>query len=243
MVRAFDTTSWSLVLSAKDGGTGVSRAALDMLCRVYWPPLYAHILRRGYAREDAQDLTQEFFSRLLEYDFLRRVQPERGRFRTFLLASLGHFLADEWERKQTQRRGGGCAILSLDFEDAEERLRLQAHPDLDPRRQYDRQWARTLLGTVMARLEGEFADAGKLALFEELRPCLLGRGETIPYRMLGERVGLSEGALKVTVYRLRQRYAILLREEVARTVEDIADVDEELRYLIEVMGDSAATDM
>ncbi|MCC6489211.1 MAG: hypothetical protein IT364_17050 [Candidatus Hydrogenedentes bacterium] len=140
------------MLLAKDGGSGGSREALDALCRVYWSPLYAHIRRRGYAPEDAQDLTQEFFSRLLEYDFLERVDRERGRFRTFLLASLDHFLANEWKREHRQRRGGGTVTVSLDFAEVEERLRLQPNPDLDPRRQYDRQWARTLLDTVMAEL-------------------------------------------------------------------------------------------
>ena len=241
MVGTFDTTSWSVVLSAKDGGSGVSRAALDALCRAYWPPLYAQIRRRGYSREDAEDLTQEFFTRLLEYDFLRRVERERGRFRTFLLASLDHFLADQRKWAHRQRRGGGCETLSLDFAEAEERLHVQARPDLDPRCQYDRQWAQTLLATVSGRLQREFAAAGKADLFEELRPCLVAGRETGPYRELEERFGVSAGTLKVAAHRLRRRYAQLLREEVARTVEDAAEVDEELRYLIEMLGDSAGS--
>ena len=239
MAGAFDTTSWSMVLSAKGGGSGTSREALDALCRVYWPPLYAHMRRKGHSEEDARDLTQEFFSRLLEHDFLGHVDRDRGRFRTFLLASLDHFLVNEWKREHTQRRGGGTVTLSMDFEAAEERLDLQAGRSLDPRLQFDRQWARTLLDRVMARLGGEFAAAGKSALFEQLESCLTAQREAIPYRILSERVSMSEGALKVAVHRLRRRYAMLLREEIARTVEREADVDEELRYLIKVMGTPA----
>lgn len=243
MAGAFDTTAWSVVLSARDGDSGASRAALEALCRVYWPPLYAYIRRRGYSREDARDLTQGFFARLLEYDFLEHVERERGRFRTFLLAYLDHFLANEWRREHAQRRGGNGITLTLDCPDAEERLHLEAGPSLDPCRQYDRQWAQTLLGAAMARLGQEYADGGKAALFEGLRPRLLAGCETPGYRELGERLGLSEGALKVAVHRLRRRYAALLREEVARTVEDPADVDAELRYLIEVMGAPTGSDV
>lgn len=241
MAAAFETTSWSTVLTAKEGDAAAARKALNALCRAYWPPLYAHVRRRGYCVQDAQDLTQEFFARLLECDFVARVDRNRGRFRTFLLASLDHFLASEWNREHTQRRGGASVTFSLDFLEAEGRLQLQASSELDPRRQYDRQWAQALLETVMARLGHEFAQAGKAALFEELRPCLSAPREALPYSALGERVGLTPGAVKQAVHRLRRRFALLLEEEAARTVASAAEVDEELRYLAEVIGPAAAS--
>lgn len=237
----FVTTRWSVVLAAAEKGGGAADAggALAELCRAYWFPLYAFIRRRGYSPHDAEDLTQAFFARFLEKNGLASVNPEKGRFRAFLLASLKHFLANEWDRSQTQKRGGGDPVLALDALTAEDRYRLEPADALSPERLYERQWALTLLAQVLGRLEAEHAAAGKGALFADMKGFLTGEGSPDSYSTIGGRHGLSEGAFKVTVHRLRKRYRELLREEIARTVadpDDPAETADELRRLFAAFG-------
>ena len=226
--REFHTTRWSIVHSAQGEGSGV-RDALAKLCHAYWFPLYAFVRRQGMSSHDAQDLTQEFFARLLEKGWLAGVDRERGRFRSWLRASMKHFLANEWTRTRTQKRGGGATLFSFDELDAESRLRHEPATD-SPEQIYDRRWAMTLLEQVMARLRTEMAGAGKLAHFEALKFCLTG--EKSGYAEVGARLGMSEGAVKVAVHRLRERYRALLRAEIAETVATAEEIEDELRALL-----------
>lgn len=227
----FVTTRWTLVLSAGRKSSPQSDRALGELCQMYWYPLYAYVRRRGYAKEDAEDLTQAFFERLLAKNYLEGLRAERGRFRAFLLASLKHFLANEWDRAQRQKRGGGVLHLSLDWQDAEARYDLDP-PDLaSPDRLYDRAWALALLERVVVRLREECVGEGRAAFFEAVKECLTGGDAAVSYREAAERLQSSEGALRVAVHRLRKRYRDLLREEIAQTLEDPAQVPEELRSL------------
>jgi RNA polymerase sigma-70 factor (ECF subfamily) len=211
-------------------------AALDKLCRIYWYPLYAYVRRAGHNPEDAQDLTQEFFARLLEKKYLQLADRERGRFRSFLLKSLQHFLVNEWVRGQAQKRGGGQKVFSLD-EEAAERSYLQLPADqLAPESLYDRRWAMTLLERAMERLGGDYAAGGKQELFEQLKGLLLTEGSGESYRQLADSLDLSDGAVKVAVHRLRQRFRDAVRTEIAQTVATSAEVDEELRFLMSVMS-------
>ncbi len=230
--REFHTTQWSVVVSARGDRSG-ARVALEKLCQAYWYPLYAFVRRQGLSGHDAQDLTQEFFARLLEKDWLAGVDRERGRFRSWLLAALKHFLANEWTRNRTQKRGGDAVLFSFDELDAESRLRHEPATD-SPEQIYDRRWAMTLLEQVMARLRTEMAGAGKLGHFEALKFCLAG--EKSGYAEVGGRLGMSEGAVKVAVHRLRERYRALLRAEIAETVATEEDLDDELRALLAALG-------
>jgi len=230
--RDFRTTHWSVVLCARDDRSG-ARAALERLCRTYWPPLYAYVRRSGMNLHDAQDLTQEFFARLLEKDWLEGVDRERGRFRSWLLAAMKHFLANEWKRGRRLKRGGAAAFCSLDEHDAEARLLHEPATD-SPEKVYERRWAMTLLDQVMARLRTEMAGAGKLAHFEALKFCLAG--EKNAYADVGAQLGISEGAVKIAVYRLRERYRALLRAEIAETVAAEEDIEDELRSLFAALG-------
>jgi len=229
----FATTRWSVVLAAAEtgGASGDAGTALAELCRLYWFPLYAFVRRRGHSPHDAEDLTQAFFVRFLEKNGLAAVNPDKGRFRSFLLASLKHFLANEWDRGQAQKRGGGESVLELDALTAEERYRLEPADALSPERLYERQWALSLLAQVLDRLEAEHAAAGKGVRFAEMKGFLTGEGTPDSYSTIGGRHGLSEGAFKVAVHRLRKRYRELLREEIARTVADPAETADELRRL------------
>ncbi|HEY9173427.1 MAG TPA: sigma-70 family RNA polymerase sigma factor [Verrucomicrobiae bacterium] len=233
---AFVTTQWSAVLSAGRRDTAQSRSALEQLCRNYWPPLYAYVRRLGHSPHDAQDLTQEFFARLLENRMVARADPERGRFRSFLLASLKNFLSHEWEKARAQKRGGRSQILSLDLDTAESRCVQPAAPGSSPDQAYDRQWALALLDLVLRRLRKEYADCGRDDLFLALKESLSGGRSEIPYRELGARLALSEGAVKVAAHRLRQRYRELLREEIAQTVAGPEEVEAELRQLFVALG-------
>ena len=232
----FVTTHWSVVLAAGAPASPQAAAALERLCRAYWYPLYAFVRRRGYGPEDAQDLTQAFFAHLLRKDFLRGVGPERGRFRSFLLACLKHFLADEWEKSRAAKRGGGCPELLPDLERAEERYHLEARVEANAESLYERRWALDLLDRVLSRLRREAVDSGKEAVFDQLQSCLLGERPTETYAQLGGRLRMSETAVKVTVYRLRQRYRKLLRDEIAQTVAHPDEVETEIRYLFEVVS-------
>ena len=232
----FATTHWSVVLAAEQQESPQAADALETLCRTYWYPLYAFVRRQGSRPEDAQDLTQGFFAHLLRKDFLSGVGPEKGRFRSFLLACLKHFLADEWEKARAAKRGGARPELVLNLEQAEERYQLEARVEATAENLYDRRWALDLLDRVLDRLRHEAVASGKGTVFDHLRGCLLGERPAETYAQLGAKLSLSEAAVKVTVHRLRQRYRELLREEIAHTVARPEDVNEEMRYLFEVVS-------
>lgn len=233
---AFADTRWSMVLRAGRNDTPRARAALATLCGNYWFPLYAHVRRRYHSAHDAQDLTQAFFARLLENRTLAAADPRRGRFRSFLLSSLNHFLADEWDRGRAQKRGGGRELVPLDFAAAEERFASSASDGLSPDQAFDRQWALALLDTVIGRLEVEYRAEEKSALFTALKQTLTGARESQPYAALAAKLGLSEGAVKTSVFRLRQRYRELLQAEIADTVATPGDEKEEMAYLLKALG-------
>ena len=227
----FATTHWSVVLQARRQESPQAAQALEQLCRTYWYPLYAYVRRKGYGPTDAQDLTQEFFARLLRGNFLNTVEQRKGRFRSFLVASLEHFLVKEWVRASRQKRGGGQSILSLDEAGAESRYALEPADKLSAQKLYERRWAMTLLDQAMKRLGEECRANGKTQLFEHVKNMLSGDAQEGGYRESGAGLGMSEGAFRVAVHRLRQRYGILLREEIAQTVATEAEVDEEVRCL------------
>ena len=229
----FPSTQWSIVLAARRrDATEPARAALAALCEAYWYPLYAYVRRRGCDADAARDLTQGFFARLLEKEGPLDVRPELGRFRSYLLGALKHYLVNEWDRARAAKRGGGLTVASLDFEAGESRYRLEPTHDLTPERVYERRWALTLLEGVLCRLEAESGAAGKRKVFLRLRPFLTGDGERGSYRRLARELSMSEAALKVAVHRLRRRYRELLRAEIAETVARPEDVDDELRHLL-----------
>jgi RNA polymerase sigma factor (sigma-70 family) len=231
----FATTHWSVVLAAANEETPGATAALERLCRTYWYPLYAYVRREGHSPADAQDLTQEFFARLLARNSLSQVAPEKGKFRSFLLAVLRHFLSDQRDRVRAAKRGGGMEILSLDAQEAEDRYRLEPVERLDAEKIYERRWAMTLLEQAVNRLREELAAAGKAELFERLQSFVAGDREVTCIEVATE-LGLSESAVKSAVHRLRQRYRELVREEIAHTVADPAEIDAEICYLIQVMS-------
>jgi len=210
-------------------------AALETLCRWYWYPLYAFVRRQGHEVHDAEDLTQEFLARFLAKEYVERADPARGRFRNFLLACLKHFLAEQWRQAGRLKRGGGQAVISWDSLTAEERYQSEPADPLTPEKVYDRRWALTLLEQALARLGEEQSAAGKAEVFGPLKDYLWGEGSGAGYAEVAARLGMTEGALKVTVHRLRQRYRELLREEVAHTVAAVHEIDEELRYLVAVI--------
>jgi RNA polymerase sigma-70 factor (ECF subfamily) len=201
------------------------------LCRTYWYPLYTFVRRQGHDPHCAQDLTQEFFARLLTKDYLAGVKREKGRFRSFLLATLKHFLADEWDRSRRIKRGGGKTPISLDDTTAEARYGLEPSHDLSPDRMYERRWATTLLEQVLSRLETQFTAAGNGPLFDALQEYLAKEAKATPYAETAAKLGMTEGAVRVAVHRLRQRYREILRAEIAHTVADPAQIDDELRHL------------
>ena len=226
-----------MVLLAGQTQAPQADAALESLCRTYWNPLYAYVRRQGHNPHDAQDLTQEFFARLLGKKYLALATRERGRFRSFLLKSLKHFLINEWARGQSQKRGGGREIFSLDDEAAERSYLLQPAADqLAPEILYDKLWAMTLLERAIERLGGEYASKGRRELFDQLKPLLLAEGGGESYRKAAGVLGLSEGAVKVAVHRVRQRFREAVRAEIAQTVATPAEVDAELRCLMAAMS-------
>jgi RNA polymerase sigma-70 factor (ECF subfamily) len=232
----FNTTHWSVVLLAGETQAPQADAALENLCRTYWNPLYAYVRRQGNSPHDAQDLTQEFFARLLEKKYLKLATQERGRFRSFLLKSLKHFLVNEWVRGQAQKRGGGQKIFSLDEEEAERSYLQQLTDQIEPESLYDKRWAITLLERAMDRLGADYAAAGKQPLFDQLKPLLLAEGSSESHRELSGDLGMSEGAIKVAVHRLRQRFREAVRSEIAQTVATPDEVDEELRCLMTALN-------
>jgi len=231
----FATTHWSVVLAAGQGADAEASAALEQLCRTYWYPLYAYVRREGSSATDAQDLTQEFFARLLEKNYLAQVERQKGKFRSFLLAALRHFLADQRDRARAVKRGGGADCLSLDAQTAEGRYRLEPVDRMDAEKIYERRWAMTLLEQALTRLRDENVAAGKTELFERLRDFVAGESD-VSCGEAAAQLALTESAVKSALHRLRQRYRELVREEVAHTVADPAEIDTELRYLITVMS-------
>lgn len=227
----FATTHWTVVLAA--GGTPAPEAdaAMAELCRTYWYPLYAYVRRRGCSREDAEDLTQGFFVRLLSGHDLDGLSSDKGRFRAFLLAALKHYLANEWDRARRQKRGGGIPHLSLDWRDADTRYCQDVVDPLSPDRAYDRAWAVALLEKVIGRLRDESPNAGNAAPFETLKPFLTGGRKAMAYADAAAALGMAEPAARVAVHRLRRRYRELLREEICHTLTDPALADDELRAL------------
>jgi len=227
----FATTRWTMVLAAGRRTSPQAEHALNELCQTYWTPLYLYVRRQGHSREDAEDFVQAFFARLLENNGFAGLRSERGRFRAFLLASIKHFLANEWDRSQRQKRGGGALHLSLDWKSAEDRLCPEPTDLRSPDRAFDRDWALALLERVVSRLREECAGEGKGPLFEAVSEFLmLGESDT-PYAPAAQRLGLTEGALRVAVFRLRQRYRGLLQNEIAQTLEDPALAAEEIQSL------------
>ncbi len=233
--RWFTTTHWSVVLSAR-GGSPQAAAALEALCRTYWPPLYTYLRRRGHDLHHAQDLTQAFIAHLLAKDFLDDVSPDKGKFRSFLLASLNNFLVNEHERASAQKRGGGIAFVPLDANDAEEWLSAEPAATETAADIFDRRWALTLLERAFARARGEFEAAGKLAQFECLKTFLEGDVSHGDYNVAAHELHLSAGAVAVAVHRLRQRYREILRREIADTVGTPEQVEEELRDLRAILS-------
>jgi RNA polymerase sigma factor (sigma-70 family) len=230
----FTTTHWTVVLDASGAGTAQATAALEQLCQVYWYPLYAYARRRGSSSQDAEDLVQGFFARLIEKQFLKGIERDGGRFRSFLLTSFNHFTGDERDRVSRLKRGGGQEVISLDAESAEERYRLEPADLQDPEKIFERRWALTVLEQVLARLKSELDSEGRSALFERLQHVVVGeRG--LPLAEIGAELGLSEGAVAVTVHRLRRRYRRLLQEEITRTVGNPAQVATELAHLLAVL--------
>jgi RNA polymerase sigma-70 factor (ECF subfamily) len=225
----FPATSWTLVVAAGDPRRKEARSALVSLCESYWYPLYAYLRRRGYPADQAQDLTQQFFMRVLEGRYLDHADPEKGRFRSFLLTSLKFFVADEKDRHRAQKRGG-AAVLPLEFSSGEKRYQREPAHDETPERIFERRWAVLVLERVVDKLRNEFVHHGRPDHFERLKVFLLGHSDA-PYTTLAREMNTSEGALKVAVHRFRKRYRELLRQEIADTVADPADVDSELRYL------------
>jgi RNA polymerase sigma-70 factor (ECF subfamily) len=228
----FATTHWTAVLAAGRRSAPQADVALEELCRTYWYPLYAYVRRRGHTREDAEDLTQSFFARFLEKNYLDGLNGERGKFRAFLLASMNHFLSNEWDRARCQKRGGGAALLSLDWQDADTRYRIDPADNLSPDRLYDRAWAVTLLEQVLARLRAENTGEGRAAAFEKLKPFLTAGRGVMPYAEAAAALNLTETAARAAVHRLRRRYRELLREEIRQTLSDSAQVAEEMRTLL-----------
>ena len=230
------TTQWSLVAKASQDESPDGIEALNRLCLIYWYPLYAYVRRHGHSQEEAQDLTQSFFARLLERKYLQFADRSRGRFRTFLITSLKHFLINEWKQAKCEKRGGGRQIISLDAEATETRFRAEPADESSPDKAFERRYATILLGRVLERLEGEFAAVKRSEVFEELKFSLTGEENESSYAEIARRLGMTEGNLKVTVHRLRHRYRELLREEIAMTVDSPEAIDDEIRYLMSALS-------
>ena len=230
-VPVFATTHWTVVLAAGKRSTPQSDSALEQLCRTYWFPLYAYVRRRGHNKEDAEDLTQAFFARFLAKNYLAGLSAERGRFRAFLLASLKHFLINDWKKSQRQKRGGGESPLSLDWQTADTKFQVAATNEPSPDKAFDREWALALLAKVFGRLQKECEADSKAKLFGQLKIFLTAGKDNTAQAEVAKALGMEEGAVRVAIHRLRKRYRNLLRDEIAQTLSDAADVDEEMRAL------------
>ena len=232
----FATTHWSTVLAAGDSASPGSQEALERLCRTYWYPLYAFVRRKGYPPEDAKDLTQAFFQRFLEKHYLKDVLAEKGRFRTFLLTSLTHFLSNEWDRTQALKRGGGLAIFTLDPAVLEKRYCAEANSENSPERHFDHLWAEAVMDRALALVEEEFRASGKADQFDALADFVSRSPDEGEYSKVGERLDMNSHAVAMAVARMRDRYRALVRAEIADTVEGAADFEAELRYLVELVS-------
>ena len=234
--QVFPSTHWSVVLAAHAENPDRAREALEQLCTAYWYPLYGFLRRRGFQPADAEDLVQGFIAHLLEGQFFRAADPDKGRFRAYLLASLRHFVADTAARSARQKRGDGQPLLSLDVVVAEHRYAQEPADPGNPEQFFDRRWALTLLDTVLRRLETEAAERGRSDLFRQIKGVLLGDRGGVTYAQLAPQLGMSEAALTVTIQRLRRRYRELVREEIAHTVSQPVEIDEEMRHLYQALG-------
>lgn len=232
----FATTRWSIVLAASHRKTSESDSALETLCQSYWYPLYAYVRRQGYQPAEAQDAVQEFFAKVLEKEYLAAADQQRGRFRSFLLTVFKRFLSNEKKRDDAQKRGGSLYVLSLDFEAGERRLQMEPACDWTPEKVYERRWALTLLDEVLCRLDADYEAKGKSRLFEQLKVFLTDVSGTPPYAEIAESLDMTEGAVKVAVHRLREQYRAMLRQEVANTVAEENDVDDELNCLLAALS-------
>lgn len=233
---AFATTRWSVVLGAGDSTLPQSSAALEMLCRLYWPPLYAFVRRRGHDVHESQDLIQSFLASLLERRDLSAVSPEKGKFRSFLLASLNHFLLNEWNRSQRQKRGGGKIILSLDMALAEGMPGVEPSVTETPEKEFERRWAETVIENVLKRLREEWERRYQPRYFDDLKVYLLEERGSVPFAVTAQQMGITESALKSIVHRMRKRFRELFREEIAGTLADPTLVEEEIRHLFAALG-------
>ena len=234
--RRFATTRWSLVLAAGRQTHLQSAEALSSLCEMYWYPVYALIRRQGYSADDGADLTQEFFTRVLEKHYFHDADPTRGRFRAFLCASVRHFLSNQRDRARTLKRGGSQAPISLDVETAEGRYQLEPHHDLTPEKLFDRRWALIQLDRALTRVRDDFVSAGKGELFDRLKGFLTGDTDEVPYGEMAKSMGMSEGAVKVAVHRLRRHFRDTLVEQIAETVSDPTDINPEIQYLLNAVS-------
>ena len=232
----FATTHWSVVLAAKQGGPSEAAGALEKLCRTYWPPLYAYIRRDGCDKTEAQDLTQEFFARLLARDYLQQLRHQEGKFRSFLLAYLKNFLSEQRRKAGAQKRGGDCVFVSLDVPAGEAGYLLEPVDGLTPDQVFERRWAQAILQTALDRLRQEFTARGQAALFERLQDYQPREPGGRSYVQLGDDLGMTEAAVKSAVHRMRQRHRELLREEIAQTVTRPEEIEEELRHFRAVLA-------
>jgi RNA polymerase sigma-70 factor (ECF subfamily) len=231
----FMTTRWSLIVAAGNSSSERSTVALATLCEAYWYPAYAFIRRQGHDADAARDLTQEFFTRVLEKHYFSAADPSRGRFRAFLLTAIRHFLSNERDRERALKRGGGAQMLSLDVETAEGTYQLEGRDDLTPEKLFDARWASLLLDRALTRVKQEYVTASKAALFDALKGFLTGASDDVPYADAARALRLSEGAVKVAVHRLRRRFRDALVREIAETVSDPADIDAEIRHLLQAV--------
>jgi len=234
--RVFATTHWSVVTAAGQGNSKPAQYALETLCRAYWYPIYAYVRRKGYRPEEAQDLTQEFFAQVIAKDHFRLADRNKGRFRGFLVATLDYFLAREWSRAHRQKRGGQFTFISLDARPPEERYGLEPADQETPEKIFLRNWALTVLKQAMSALQRECEANDKAVLFRETKNLISGDRDGAAYAQISKNLNMGEGAVRVAVHRLRQRYGELLRQEVAHTVTCEAEIDEELRYLFQVLN-------
>jgi len=234
--RTFATTHWSVVLAARDGDPTTVRRALEHLCSIYWPPIYAFLVRDGHRPAEAEDLTQGFFAHLLEQEFLTHLQHQNGRFRSFLLTFLKHYLADQRDRDRALKRGGGKPIVSLDQMAEEERMGFEPVAGQTPEQVYEQRWAQALMARAVQQLGGEYAASGRAALFDALKDLEPGERGTLSYAALGQQLGLTEQAVKNAAHRLRRRHGEIVREEIAQTLTNPAEIDDEIRHLLAVMS-------
>ena len=232
----FATTHWSVVMAAGRPKSASYQQALETLCKTYWFPLYVYLRRQGYDSHRAEDYVQAFFAGLLAKHGLRLADPKRGKFRSFLLASLKHFLSNEHARARAKKRGGGRKVLSLDFQNAESQYALEPRDELSPEKLFERSWALTVLDRTMARLQAEAISTNKQKLFDHLKVYLTAEKSSIPYRDVAAELDMAEGTLRVAVHRLRRRYRELLRDEIAQTVTSDDQIDEEIRDLFAALG-------